>query len=360
MPWANVGTALAAVLLCGIYWVMPDLQPATLPFGVRVPPERARDAAVLRVRRGYRWGLLLAGLAALGTGWATFHRPADFGWTVAVLAAAEYLDFYLAFRRLGAVKRREGWYAGVRQGAAAVVETRPLRLAPWWGVPAAVVILATLAVGLWRYPDLPPRLPVAFGLGGQPRHWLPTTPMHAFFPVLEQALLTALLGGLAWVILRVRQELDPSDPEGSAHRQRSFRRIMAAATWLLAALGDVTLGIMALRSWGMLPGAAAAAAGAALFPSLMGGAGMTILAVRTGQGGSRLAAPAGSATGLVHRDDDRFWKGGVIYWNPHDAAVFVMKRFGVGWTLNFARPAAWLLLIGVLALALLPLAILRR
>lgn len=47
---------------------------------------------------------------------------------------------------------------------------------------------------------------------------------------------------------------------------------------------------------------------------------------------------------------DAGWKGGgLIYYNPADAAVLVSKRLGVGWTLNFARPLAWIYLGGLVA-----------
>jgi len=45
--------------------------------------------------------------------------------------------------------------------------------------------------------------------------------------------------------------------------------------------------------------------------------------------------------------------GGLIYYNPADMAVLVPKRMGFGWTLNFARPLAWLYLGTVVGLALL-------
>ena len=56
----------------------------------------------------------------------------------------------------------------------------------------------------------------------------------------------------------------------------------------------------------------------------------------------------------VFRDDDRYWYGGVFYNNPNDPTVFVPKRFGLGWTMNFGHPQAKLVLIGMLVLVLLP------
>lgn len=66
-------------------------------------------------------------------------------------------------------------------------------------------------------------------------------------------------------------------------------------------------------------------------------------------------------TSAVFREDDRYWYGGFFYNNPDDPNLFVPKRFGLGWTLNFGHPQARLVLIGtlvvILVLSLLPLLI---
>ncbi len=54
----------------------------------------------------------------------------------------------------------------------------------------------------------------------------------------------------------------------------------------------------------------------------------------------------------VFHDDDQYWYAGVFYNNPDDPALFVPKRFGLGWTLNFGHPQAKLVLIGTLLLLL--------
>jgi len=59
-------------------------------------------------------------------------------------------------------------------------------------------------------------------------------------------------------------------------------------------------------------------------------------------------------TDAVFRDDDRYWYGGVFYNNPNDPALFVPKRFGLGWTMNFGHPRAKLILFGMVLVALLP------
>ncbi|MGC4106188.1 MAG: DUF5808 domain-containing protein [Thermomicrobiales bacterium] len=57
-------------------------------------------------------------------------------------------------------------------------------------------------------------------------------------------------------------------------------------------------------------------------------------------------APVGDGTADAH------WKLGMIYYNPDDPALWVEKRFGIGYTTNMARPAAWLLLLGIIGFAI--------
>ncbi len=57
--------------------------------------------------------------------------------------------------------------------------------------------------------------------------------------------------------------------------------------------------------------------------------------------------------GIMDIDDDRYWKGGLMYFNKEDPSLFVEKRFGIGWTINFARPMSYVILFGPLLLILL-------
>jgi uncharacterized membrane protein len=68
-----------------------------------------------------------------------------------------------------------------------------------------------------------------------------------------------------------------------------------------------------------------------------------------GQGGSRISPVRqpgiDTAKPVGDRTEDRFWKLGVFYFNRNDPAVMVEKRFGVGYTVNFAHPVAWVIIL---------------
>jgi uncharacterized membrane protein len=62
----------------------------------------------------------------------------------------------------------------------------------------------------------------------------------------------------------------------------------------------------------------------------------------------RLGNPS-ARKGPADRMEERYWKGGMLYANPDDPALFIEKPSGLGYTLNLGRPAGW----AVLAILLL-------
>ena len=69
---------------------------------------------------------------------------------------------------------------------------------------------------------------------------------------------------------------------------------------------------------------------------------MLILLLRFARAGSASAESGAAAVGAAAAqspDDDSHWKAGLFYVNPDDPAILVPKRLGIGWTINFGRPA---------------------
>jgi len=52
----------------------------------------------------------------------------------------------------------------------------------------------------------------------------------------------------------------------------------------------------------------------------------------------------------IKEDTAPYYKLGIFYFNPKDSRVFVPKRFGWGWTFNFAKVWTYLILIAFIAL----------
>ncbi|HZE30886.1 MAG TPA: DUF5808 domain-containing protein [Actinoallomurus sp.] len=352
----NAFAALPPVVLIGsLQWLMPSLVPPTLPFGVRVPLDHA-DAPVITVqRRRYRIATAIVAVAAaaavlLGSGHA---------WALSVPLGGELLAGVLIYlvvrRRIIAVKSAEDWFGGRRQVTVAdtSLRTDPERY-PWpWSVPAILLTAGTVVAAVVEYPRMPTRLPAHFGASGADRYAAKSV-ASVFGPVLTQVAVTLLLLGLAAAALYGRAQLDAEDPRAAA-RHRRFVAATARALLVLAACTSAMFLVVSLSAWQVitLSGAALTAFGVLLL--LLGVAVLLVVVVRTRPGGGpRPAGPVGRGARAVNRDDDRNYRWGLFYFNRDDPSLLVPKRFGIGWTLNLARPGTWLIFGVLVVVAVIP------
>jgi len=353
MNTASLAGAVTVPFLGALMCAAPALTRPTLQFGVRVPRERAGTPVIGRERRAYYWRTGAIGVCAAVAALALAVRGT--WWLpriILLLQLVADLGCYLAARRkISAAKNAGNWFAGLRQTVVADTSWRtdPPRFPVGWLVPAIAVLTATAVVGVLRYPDLPGRIAIRFATSGAPDRWARKSPFSAFAMVVGQGYVTVLWTGLLLIIHRSRPDLDAASPATSTRRYRRFLSLFTRAVLTLLALVNLSLLLEALRRWQVyrLSGSGAALP---LVPFVAGMLILVAVAVRTGQGGSRLGAGgvAGPAAGS-DRDDDRFWKGGLIYVNRGDAAVMVGARFGVGFTFNLGNPIAWLVLGGIAA-----------
>jgi len=79
--------------------------------------------------------------------------------------------------------------------------------------------------------------------------------------------------------------------------------------------------------------------------------------LKYGQGGSRLERSAADAPLTDGLADNRFWVLGMFYVNRDDPSLFVERRFGLGYTINFGNPKAVMLMVGFLGIVILVSAI---
>jgi uncharacterized membrane protein len=218
-----------------------------------------------------------------------------------------------------------------------------------------VVLGATLVIGITRYSTMPALLPTHYRAGGTGQHLVPKSVGVAFLPVFTQVAVTVLIVVLTLVVFRSRPDIDAAAPLTTARRHRIFLARMARALLVLAASVNLSMAAAAWFIWTGHPGqiGQTGQTGAVLAPAVVGIATVLIVAVRTGQEGSRVpvTTPGEPAATLTQRDDDALWRGGLVYVNRDDPAVFVPRRFGIGWTINLGNRLVWVLAVAAAGLA---------
>lgn len=351
------------LLIAATYWFMPYVTPKTIVFGVRIPPGREDDPGIASIRKRYHSFLLAGSLAVF---LLLIALPGIYSSNFIGLSSTyveiifAFLVYYSSFRKLEAVKNRDGWYTNLRESSGAIVgEELPSygRIGPILSIlPAVAIVAATLYIGITVYPTIPGTIATHYGAGGRPNGFSTKSVDSVFLQLFIQIGITAMMYGIGYGITRTRQEIDVTRAIASQIQQEKFKHYSRESLSLFAALIDFTLMSSSLVTWGLLDPQYILVY--TLVPLLSGSAVLSFVLMSMGQMGSRLSVPPEVSsqpvdTTMVNRNDDRFWIMGTIYYNRDDPSIFVGKRFGVGWSLNFANPKSWIILVSIVASALL-------
>lgn len=187
-----------------------------------------------------------------------------------------------------------------------------------FGGPAVLTVAAVVLAAAWE--SIPARYPIHWSASGAPDAWALRAPLIVFAPLM--------LGMLVWIAIELCAFLlDLSSKEREIARANAVavRAIGFSVSALFAALAVV------------LPLAPPARAGAVVLTSVIWLSGTIVLAL------AYVARTALSLKAAGKADLPKGWNG-IVYSNRDDDRIFVPKLVGLGWTLNFGHPRAWLVL----------------
>jgi uncharacterized membrane protein len=207
-------------------------------------------------------------------------------------------------------------------------------------VPFAILAAAALCLNL-NWDRIPARFPVHWGIDGSPDRWSGRTWQGVYTPLLAGAVNTGLMLLIGLGILRASPRgRVAANTAATAQFRRVILQLLVAATWGMAILlaGTSLVRVLADHPFGNLPPVLIPLGFIALAIPFLWRA----VRINRGIGGGGDGTP------------DRCWKLGLFYFNPDDPAIFVEKRFGIGYTCNFGNGATWLCLGLLVLFTLIP------
>lgn len=350
----------------GFMAAMPWFEGRGQCFTVTIPVTAAKDPRLEAERRSYANKVVLLAVACgaiVGTAAAmdpTGHAAvAALLVATVVLVAAPFALMLDARRRVRAIKAAGGWRAERQVRVAAIGETDlPRPLSPAFELLHLPVALLALGLGLALLPGMPARVPIHFDATGNANDWVDRGPAAITFPVLVIAFMAIIMTAVHLAITHSKRANDPAAPATSAFCYAAFAR---ANTLLIVVIGltvNLAFALLPLQFAGIIPLKAWIAVELVIVALAIGWT--CWIAVAYGQNGNLAAARLlGSANAesidagthpAMPADDDARWRLGIFYADADDPAVIIPKRFGIGWTLNWARPTSWAMVAGLIAL----------
>ncbi len=343
--------ASMSVLLGALFLVMPHLTRQDLFFGVTVAGtfRSTPDARSILLR--YRtWILVATAVSLVFLAWARFHHTL---WV---------LDIAPVVLLLGVVPAYALAHARTRVFRAAPNGLREASLAPRRDslpggllLPALPILWLLLSTGwvIVHWDQMPSRLPVRYDWHGTPTEWTTLSRLHVFGPSAFLILLCLVLAVAAYGIVRSPRRIPVSVPEGARESKygRGMAEVLLACEYFASLIGSAILLFPLLTpaqiSW-FTP--------IVMIISIVSAPMVIILLVvmaRKRLGTKTETDTASQTLPDVPKGDrmpDERWLWGAIYVNRDDPALFIPKRFGIGYTLNFGNRWSWVILALIAAI----------
>ena len=330
---------LAVVALVSwAFWMLPQWTRPGIYFGVTVAPDFRKTPEAQRLLRRYRLeamihvALAFAMILASALPRYSFFSIVGGIW----LAVGPLTAFVEAHKR---VQRHAVQAVTVREG---VLDPRSTRPPGGWIVQVGpfAILLATGVFLHFHWDEIPARFPVHWGIDGQPNGWSSRTPIGVYGPLLLGALISMCMCLMANTLLRSARIVDRARPvlvlHDFAHRVGLF---LLFIEFFLAVVFSC-VGLMPLT--GAMP---------VLIVTILMLPAVFVLIVWLNKGRTPAGRDSEIDSGAVgDGTPDECWKFGVLYFNPDDAALWVEKRAGIGYTMNFAHVSAWIIMALLLLL----------
>lgn len=344
---------------------MPFLLKRTLVFGVTIPEKFAMDPSLASYRRRFSSIIFMPGIIAFiaflvwsTTTHATEEQLVWIGLAIQscllLLSMALYLYFHAKTTEL---KQTNKWGTSLKQIRVADLQShaKDAMLPSSMYVLPILVTIGLVIYTVTQYSLLPDMIPTHWGANGQPDAFSPKTPFSSIALLIILLVMQVMMLGINIATKQSGIKLNSSKKKSSQIQQLAFRKYTSWFLLMTTILLTILFGFLQLTTIHVGFQNVSLMMGLPLGFLLVILISSAVYAFKVGQGGSRIAVSVAEEEniGVTDEDNDAHWKLGVFYVNKQDPTIFVEKRFGVGWSINFGNPIGYLIIFVPLLLILL-------
>ncbi|RED51721.1 DUF1648 domain-containing protein [Cohnella lupini] len=350
LDWSFATIVFTYCVLVLIFSLQPYINAKMVLFGVYVPEENRSRLEVRSLRKrflitGWIASIVVAAIVVSCRHVLNLERNE----IMLILIAVQLLLFpllYLQFRGNALrLKREQSWQAPVNSRRVASLSF-PRRKSTignvWFIIPLLITGIFAVTAAI-RWDEIPSTLVTHYDANGIADGFSNKDFGSVFQFNFIQVGLVLLFLFTNFSIRSSKQSLDPNNPEQSMIKQLRFRKITSISLFGLSTFIIFFIGIIQgsiIYDWPKSTIISAAIALPSILLAIIVAFSVYISRQKLDQHSDPIIK------------EDRYWKAGAFYYNPEDPALFVSKRTGFGWTLNYGRPLSWVVSIGILVIPL--------
>lgn len=352
---------IISLFLVGIQTAIPYLVKRTVIFGVTIPELFIKEEKLTIYKKRYAQAVLALSTIILGayTIWVLASNPAEelivlSGTVIQFVIIFISMSLYFYFHgKISQLKKEQKFTENLKQVQVTDLSIRSQdEMLPWYFYLLPMIVsVGLIGYSILQYEILPLQIPTHWGINGEADAFTAKTPLSVISMPLILLMLQLMLLGTNFATKRSGIKLSATSTNSSRIRQLSLRKYSSWFMFLTTVLITMMFSYFQLTT---------------IHPNLISNKAMIVVpfifliiilvgsivfAVKVGRADKQTFEEP--EKGITDLDEDRYWKGGLFYFNRNDPSIFVEKRFGVGWTMNFANLMGYLIVIVPLVIILL-------
>lgn len=348
------------VFLIGIQIALPYLVKRTVIFGVTVPEQFIHDENLKLFKKRYFVSMLAISIVIMVAFlvWMMGGNRVEeqivivgtmmqFG--VILISLSLYIYFHAKTKQL---KKESKWTENLKEVRMTDLSIRSQdeMLPSYMYVLPMIVTLGVISYTIIQYDILPNQIPTHWGPSGEPDAFTRKSPFTAIQLPLLLLIMQIMFLSIHIATKKSGIKLSATNLQASRNRQLGLRKYSSWFTFVVVLLVTMLLSYFQLTMIhsNLFSGMKFLIPFAFLVLVLIG---TIIFALKVGR--TDKGDPVSVEESITDIDEDRYWKGGLFYFNKNDPSIFVEKRFGVGWTLNMANPIGYFIVLIPLVIILL-------
>lgn len=353
---------LVVIMTGTLIAVMPFITRKSLLFGVRIPEAQIDHPEVVTLKR--RFSLIISVFTAAVAAAVTLQYVFAPDWTLAAMIYAPFLIILLQFiayipswRSALQLKSDKGWIVSTKGSADTrlALSRQTFSNLPWsWYIISILIAVAAGLVSLFLYPKLPDPMITHWNAAMEPDGWAKKSLLSVLGLPLTMIGMTVIMIISNMAVWRMKLQVSQEQPALSYAQHRVYRRLLSHMLGFISITISAMMTFFAGMTMGLWIPDPDVMWGVIMVPTILMIIVPIVFSIKVGQAGNKLnpeilpkdeksagLMPKIASVPQDDRQDDRFWKLGMFYYNKDDPTLFVEDRFGTNGGLNYARPAAW-------------------
>ena len=325
-------------------------------YGIRVPEEYKNLEEINYIKKRYRKRYLFTMIILCSILFSIIYiydKAFLLCLGIIIFLATNYTIYYFSWKEMKELKRKFDFNSSGNNILVVDMNIKnkdmktnePLSIKYYWIY--GIIILITLLLTLVFYKDLPDTFATHFNGKGIADGFAVKGTLNGYLGVLSLPLIqigmTIMFIFLHRYTISSKKIINSGTAKGTLEQQNKFRRYVGL---FLYVMGLETIIMFFAMQIAILKGLEIKLIVGVfgVLTSLIGIIGVGIL-IYIGQGGKNIKVKDEGE--IIYRDDDRFYKIGLFYYNKQDPAIMIQKRVGIGYDLNYGNPISKILAIVV-------------